>query len=140
MSVNVFNRINGINKIVFYSILFNYLTIMLLLVLLLLALLIYVIYRIFRKTKIQVEYNPNGNVSKYVEQMKTIKETYQPTPWLIGPHIHTVYGMRYRKRSKITNKCRREEFILSDKGTSALDYFEPENAKENSPFVVICLL
>ncbi|KAH0787551.1 Clan SC, family S33, methylesterase-like serine peptidase [Histomonas meleagridis] len=68
--------------------------------------------------------------------MTTFKKPYKPTSWLISSHFHTAYGMRYRPRSLIMGSERREMFLFSDGGTSALDYFEPKDAT-NSPFVVL---
>lgn len=69
--------------------------------------------------------------------MKSLKQTYNPTPWLFNGHIHTVYGMRYRKRSIILDFCKRTLFTFSDGGTSALDMFDTPAIPEDAPLVII---
>lgn len=82
--------------------------------------------------------NPNGKASKIVKNMKSLDKPYKPTPWLVEHHTHTVWGMRYRPRSRITEKCTREMFKFEDGGTSALDYFaKPDTPEKGVPFVII---
>lgn len=107
------------------------------LLLLLLALVLYAVYRLLHRSALRVECNPKGRVAPLVDAMQTLKAPFRPTPWLIGPHLQTVYGMRFRRRHPLIAKCRREEFVLSDGGTSALDFFEPADARDGCPLVVI---
>ncbi|OHT01732.1 Clan SC, family S33, methylesterase-like serine peptidase [Tritrichomonas foetus] len=102
-----------------------------------LALLIILVLYFLRTNKINVVVNPEGNVAHLAAQMKSISKTYRPTPWLIGGHFHTVYGMRNRKRSSYTNKCSRELFVFADEGTAALDTFETSDMPSDAPLVLL---
>lgn len=103
--------------------------------LLLLALFLFFLYRKSRSYQAKVHYNPNGQVEHLASQMISLTKPYKPTWWLIGPHIHTIQGMRYRKRAKM--ECRREFIVFSDGGTSALDWFDTADTSEDAPVVII---
>ncbi|KAH0793123.1 Clan SC, family S33, methylesterase-like serine peptidase [Histomonas meleagridis] len=90
-----------------------------------------------RSYKAMVHYNKNGKIANLVSQMTILDKPYKPTWWLIGPNVHTMQGMRNRKRSKLTNECRRELLVFEDGGTSALDWFEPRYVSNDTPIVVI---
>ena len=96
---------------------------------------LFVIYRKTRSYRAKVHFNPNGQVEHLVSQMTSLEKPYKPTWWLIGPNIHTIMGMRYRKKSRM--ECRRELIVFEDGGTSALDWFESKEAKEDTPIVII---
>ena len=100
--------------------------------------LIFIIYRLTcLSEKPNIIYNSNGNVGKFVQSMESLKGIYKPVSWLVGGDIHTIYGMRYRPKSKLLKTCRRELFQFEDRGTSALDWFEPKDANPETPIVVI---
>jgi len=67
--------------------------------------------------------------------MKTVDTKYKPTPWLIGPNTHTVWGMRFRPRSRL--ECKREQFDFCDGGNTVLDWFEKGDTADNAPVLVI---
>ena len=100
------------------------------------ALVVFILY-MFRKNEIHVVVNSNGKIAPIISQMKSLKGYYYPTPYLFGGNFHTVYGMRKRPRSKLTNSCKREEFVFSDGGTAALDTFDTETMKDNAPLVLL---
>lgn len=94
----------------------------------------YIIYRATRRIKPKLFYNKNGNIAYLVPQLESLHQ-YKPTPWLINCHQHTIRGMQIRHRSKV--EPRRELFVFSDGGTSALDWFEPLNASADTPIVIV---
>lgn len=104
---------------------------------LLVLLILFIVLLWTRKNKIRVFYNQEGSAAHLVARMKSINKSYRPTPWCITGYMQTVFGMRYRKRSKVTNTCKRVLFKLADGGTTALDFFLPENLPEDAPFVII---
>ena len=85
-------------------------------------LLLFILYRLTKKDYPQVHVNMNGKVADIISQMKSLKKPYKPTPWLIGSHMQTIYGMRFRKKHL---KYRREIFHFSDGGQCALDFYDP---------------
>lgn len=95
---------------------------------------LYVMYRLLVSYKPKIHVNLDGNVAPIISQMKTLKENYKPTPWLVNRHIHTMWGMRFRKT---TNNYRREIYTFEDQGQCALDWFETENMPEDAPILVI---
>lgn len=101
----------------------------------LLLITLFYIYRFFVSYMPIIHVNEKGEAAPILARMKSLNRPYKPTPWLIGPNIHTIWGMRYRPTSHF--KCRREEFKFEDGGTSILDWFEPSDAKEDTPIVVI---
>lgn len=90
---------------------------------------ILILYLLLRTIKPKIHYNPSGKVSKIVSNMKSLKIPYKPTPWLLGRHLQTIYGMKYRKKRL---NYRREIFEFEDKGTSALDIFDPFPTKAST--------
>ena len=106
-----------------------------LLALLLLLAALYFGYRFVKSCRPVVHVNPDGDASPIIAQMASINRPYKPTPWLIGPNVQTIWGMRFRPKSSF--KCRREEFKFSDGGTAILDWFEPKDAVDDTPIVVI---
>ena len=103
----------------------------LLVTILLISLAIIFIWILLRIRKPRVYYNPNGNAAQIVTQMKSINEKYFPTPWLISPDIHTMWGMRFRPRSKLSPV--REELDFPDGGCTQLDWFLPKTIEKNVP-------
>lgn len=103
------------------------------LVLLLIAL--YYGYRFTVSYRPILHMNKDGSTAPLLSRMSSLNKPFRPTPWLIGPNIHTVWGMRFRPKSSF--KCRREEFRFADGGTSILDWFEPKDAVDSTPIVVI---
>ena len=99
-----------------------------------LFLIIYFLYRSLRFYKGKLYFNKNGNLSNILKNWKNIN--YKPTPWLINKHLHTVWGMRFRKRSNF--ECKREQFFFEDGGNTYLDWFYDENKiQDDSPILII---
>ena len=107
----------------------------LLVTILLISLAIIFIWILLRIRKPRVYYNPNGNAAQIVTQMKSINEKYFPTPWLISPDIHTMWGMRFRPRSKLSPV--REELDFPDGGCTQLDWFLPKTIEKNVPVLIV---
>lgn len=95
------------------------------------------IYRKNVKCYPKIYCNPNGKVSHLVARMPSLQKPYRPTWWLFNRHLHTIRGMRYRKSSKMTKTVRRELITYEDGGTSALDWFETDEMKNDTPIVFI---
>lgn len=100
-----------------------------------LLVLCFYVYRFFVCYKPIIHVNEQGDAAPVLARMKSLNRPYKPTPWLIESNIHTIWGMKFRPTSHF--KCRREEFKFADGGTTILDWFEPPNAKEDTPIVVI---
>ncbi|OHT11807.1 Clan SC, family S33, methylesterase-like serine peptidase [Tritrichomonas foetus] len=98
---------------------------------------LFVLYRITRNYRPMLHFNPSGKVAHLVAATKSLHKPYRPTWWLLNCHIHTVRGMRYRRKSRMTNSVRRELIKYTDGGTSALDWFETDDMKEDTPILVI---
>lgn len=101
------------------------------------AVILFVIYRKTRKYHSTIYLNQQGNMVPIINEMKILKSPYVPTWWLINRHFHTVFGMRFRKRSKLTNSVRRDYITYSDKGTSVLDWFENDKMTPETPILFI---
>ena len=99
---------------------------------------LFVIHRLAIKYTPSVTVNSKGKIKKIVEKMKSLEESYKPTPWLINNFQHTMQGMRNRPQTDV--KCEREIFNFSDGGNSALDWFpnKPQEGEDEKPIVVIC--
>lgn len=82
----------------------------------------FVIFRLTRRIYPQIHVNVNGKAAQIISKMKSLKKPYHPTPWLIGSHMQTIYGMRFRKKHL---NYRREIYTFSDKGQCALDFYDP---------------
>ena len=95
------------------------------------------LYRKTRSYAPRLHFNPDGKIVDILNSMKSLSKPYKPTWWLIGPHLHTIRGMRFRSRSKMTNSCRRELITFADGGTAALDWFETADMKEDTPIMII---
>lgn len=93
------------------------------------------LYRCLKSYKASITYNSSGEMAPIISTMKTLSKPYKPTPWLIGGNAQTIMGMRFRKKS--SSKCRRDQFLFEDGGTCILDWFEPENAENDTPIVAI---
>lgn len=100
-----------------------------------LLLVLFCVYRLLVSYKPVIHMNEKSECAPIVAQMKTLNRRYKPTPWLINPNLHTIWGMRYRPTSRF--QCRREPFKFEDNGSTILDWFEPADAKEDTPIVVI---
>lgn len=100
-----------------------------------LLLLAFILYRLTRSYKPRIIYNESGELKDIVPKIGAFKLSYKPTPWLVGGNIHTIWGMRFRKSSRM--KPRREELYFEDGGNTILDWFEPNEAAEDTPIVVI---
>ena len=103
----------------------------------LVLLVLFLILKATRSDKIELEFKKGGPIAHLVAQVQSFTKRYHPKTWLLDGYTQTVFAMRYRKRSKITETCTRELFKFTDNGTSALDYFFPENCADDAPFVVI---
>jgi predicted alpha/beta-fold hydrolase len=105
------------------------------LLLLLLALIIFCVYRCVVSYKPKVFMNPEKNVQPILAKMKTLGLRYRPTPWLVGGHAFSVWGLRFRPAPNKADE--REKIIFEDGGEAFLDWFNPEGAKRETPIVVI---
>jgi predicted alpha/beta-fold hydrolase len=81
-----------------------------------------------------ISVNPESAVAGYVQQLRSVRRMHA-TPWLLGPHMQTIWSMKSRRTSH--NQPRRKEFTFSDGGVCILDWFEPEGASATTPIVVI---
>jgi predicted alpha/beta-fold hydrolase len=98
-----------------------------------LVFLAFLFYRwLCNQLKINVHVNMDGEMAAVVSSMTSIKHPYVPTPWLIGKHMQTIWGMRYRRTFP---KCRREMFKFCDGGQCALDFYDP--IADNPPILMI---
>ena len=97
--------------------------------------LLFVLYRLTRSYKPKIVVNPEGNMAPIIAQMKMATTPYKPTPWLIGPHVHTIWGMRYRGRTNI--QPRRETVNFEDGGEVYVDWFETDSTPKNAPILYI---
>ena len=97
-------------------------------------LLVFIIYRITLKIKPEIFMNKDSNISKIVSQMKTLK-CYKPTPWLIGGDMHTVWGMRFKGRTKYQPK--REDIDFEDGGQVTIEHFVLEKTPDEAPILFI---
>ena len=98
-------------------------------------LLLFALYRLTRSYKPKAIYNPEGKIAPIIAQMKMMNTKYQPTPWLINAHVHTIWGMRYRGRTKV--QPRRETVNFKDGGEVYVDWFETESTQKNAPILYI---
>ncbi|KAK8852662.1 hypothetical protein M9Y10_017651 [Tritrichomonas musculus] len=95
------------------------------------------IYRKSIKYYPTVYVNPEGSIAHVISQTKSLSQPYKPTWWLFNRHLQTIRGMRFRKSSKLINSVRRELITYSDGGTSALDWFETDSMKNDTPILFI---
>lgn len=95
------------------------------------------VYRKSIKYNPKIYFNPNGKIAHLIAQTKFLEKPYKPTWWLFNRHIHTIRGMRYRKSSKMAKTVRRELITYEDGGTSALDWFETSEMKNDTPILFI---
>lgn len=91
--------------------------------LLMLLITFFAIYRLTRRIYPRIHVNIDGKVAPIISKMNSLKKPYRPTPWLVGSHMQTIYGMRFRKRHL---NYRREIFTFSDKGQCALDFYDSD--------------
>ncbi|KAK8839330.1 hypothetical protein M9Y10_032265 [Tritrichomonas musculus] len=113
---------------------------MILLYIIILLLILFICFYAYRKSLNyypNIYFNPNGNISHLIAQTKSLEKPYRPTWWLFNCHLHTIRGMRYRKSSKMTKSVRRELITYEDGGTSALDWFETAEMKNDTPILFI---
>lgn len=75
-------------------------------------------------------------MNSLMEQLSKSMEPYRPTPWLINTHFHTIWGMRFRPKIKMSYD--REQFIFEDKGNTYLDWFVETGSSEDTPIVIVC--
>lgn len=97
--------------------------------------LLFVLYRFSRSYKPKVIVNPEGKMQGILARMHGLEREYKPTPWLINAHIQTMWGMKFRGRSKI--QPRRETVNFEDGGEVYVDWFENESTPENAPILFI---
>ena len=81
--------------------------------------------------------NPEGSIARIISKTKSLEQPYKPTWWLFNRHLQTIRGMRYRKSSNLLKTVRRELIIYPDGGTTALDWFETMEMKNNTPILFI---
>jgi predicted alpha/beta-fold hydrolase len=106
--------------------------ILLILGILLLILLAYLFFSSSVKPSIHV--NIDGEMKSIIDAMPSLHKPYRATPWLLGGHMQTLWGMRYRHSP---SQCRREIFTFSDGGQCALDFFDPPGNSPDAPIVMI---
>jgi predicted alpha/beta-fold hydrolase len=100
-------------------------------------LLVLILFQLTRTNRLNVVVNPQGSVAPILARMKLLNQPYRPTPWLIGGVLQTVYGMRFRKRSKLIGTEKRVVLDLFDGGTLALDFFIPPEPAPDAPFILV---
>lgn len=93
------------------------------------------LYYTLRRYKPKVYHSPNSIIASNLKKMKTLNEFYRPTPWLISRHLHTVWGMRYRKPFRF--ETIRQLITFEDKGSSYLDWYQSDSLTNESPILVI---
>ena len=93
------------------------------------------IYRITLKYKPKIIYNKDGETSKIISKMNSLKKPYKPTPWLFNRHLQTIYGLRLRGRSSY--KPKREDVFFEDGGQVTIEYFMKENLPLETPICYI---
>ena len=93
------------------------------------------IYRITLKYKPKIIYNKDGETSKIISKMDSLKKPYKPTPWLFNKHLQTIYGLRLRGRSSY--KPKREDVFFEDGGQVTIEYFMKENLPLETPICYI---
>ena len=79
--------------------------------------------------------NNEGEISKILSIMKSIKKPYKPTPWLFNGHLQTIFGLRLRGRSSY--KPQKEDVFFKDNGQVTIEYFFKENLSEEAPICYI---
>jgi hypothetical protein len=82
-----------------------------------LSFLLYCFLRFHFGDKPTITVNPESPISGYLQLLQTIRRMHA-TPWLIGPHMQTIWAMKFRPTSKVIPH--REEFTFSDGGVSFL--------------------
>jgi predicted alpha/beta-fold hydrolase len=102
---------------------------------LLFALIIFCLHRCVVSYRPKIFINPEKNVQPILAKMKTLNLRYRPTPWLIGGHASSVWGLRFRPARNGVSE--REKIIFEDKGVAFLDWFHPEGADDETPVVII---
>jgi predicted alpha/beta-fold hydrolase len=100
-------------------------------------LLLFLLLALTRTNSIKVAVNPAGSIAPILGRMSVLNRPYRPTPWLFGGILQTVYGMRFRKRSKLIGTETRVILDLFDGGDLALDFFIPPGAAPDSPFILV---
>lgn len=81
--------------------------------------------------------NPDGSIARIILKTKFLEQPYKPTWWLFNRYLQTIRGMRFRKSSKLLKTVRRELITYPDGGTTALDWFENTEMKNNTPILFI---
>ena len=62
--------------------------------------------------------------------MKSLK-CYRPTPWLINGHIHTIWGMKFKGRTKYIPQ--REDINFEYGGQVTIEHFVEGKTPNNAP-------
>ena len=99
------------------------------------SLIFFCIYRLTVKYTPKLIYNKEGEISKILSKMYSVKKKYKPTPWLFNKHLQTIYGLRMRGRSSY--KPQREDVFFKDKGQVTIEYFAKDNLSSEAP---LCFL
>ena len=99
------------------------------------SLVFFAIYRLTIKYKPKVICNEEGEISKILSQMNSIKKPYKPTPWLFNKHLQTMYGLRLRGKSSY--KPEREDVFFKDGGQVTIEYFVKDNLPLEAPLCYI---
>ena len=95
----------------------------------------YCIYRITLKYTPRIICNKEGEISKILTKMYSVRKLYKPTPWLINNHLQTLYGLRLRGRSSY--KPQREDVFFKDGGQVTIEYFVKNNLSLEAPICFI---
>ena len=97
---------------------------------------LFCIYRITIKYKPRLIFNEEGEMSKILSKMTSLKKPYKPIPWFFSPHLQTLYGLRLRGRSSY--KPLREDVIFNDGGQVTIEYFVDEKIlSDDSPIAFL---
>ena len=95
----------------------------------------FAIYRITLKYNPKVICNKDGEISKILSKMNSLKKPYKPTPWLFNKHLQTMYGLRLRGKSSY--KPQREDVFFKDGGQVTIEYFAKDNLSLEAPICYI---
>ena len=99
------------------------------------SLIFFCIYRITIKYTPKLIFNKDGEISKILSNMYSVKKPYKPTPWLFNKHLQTIYGLRLRGRSSY--KPQKEDVFFQDGGQVTIEYFVKDNISDDAPILYL---
>ena len=103
--------------------------------LLFISCLFFLFYRLRVKYMPKIIMNNEGEMTKIISKMKSIKKPFKPTPWLFNNHLQTIFGLRLRGRSSY--KPQKDDVIFKDNGQVTIEYFFKEKLSEEAPICYI---